>query len=60
VETTRRAEALPRGRRQRLFVLAVGRRPDRAAGDEIKLPLNIMLLPALAKAQQLQALGVAA
>jgi 2-methylisocitrate lyase-like PEP mutase family enzyme len=26
--------------------------------DEIKLPLNIMLLPNLAKAEQLQALGV--
>jgi 2-methylisocitrate lyase-like PEP mutase family enzyme len=59
VETTRRAERYRGAGASGIFVPGpsdtdlIGR-----LADEIKLPLNIMLLPALAKAQQLQALGV--
>jgi 2-methylisocitrate lyase-like PEP mutase family enzyme len=59
VETTRRAERYHGAGASGVFVPGpsdadlIGR-----LADEIKLPLNIMLLPGLAKAEQLQALGV--
>jgi 2-methylisocitrate lyase-like PEP mutase family enzyme len=59
VETTQRAERYRSAGASGIFVPGpsdidlIGR-----LADEIKLPLNIMLLPGLAKAEQLQALGV--
>jgi 2-methylisocitrate lyase-like PEP mutase family enzyme len=59
VETTARAERYREAGASGVFVPGpsdadlIGR-----LADEIKLPLNIMLLPSLAKASQLQALGV--
>ena len=59
VETVHRAEAYRNAGASGIFVPGptdpdlIGR-----LADEIKLPLNIMLLPNLAKASQLQALGV--
>jgi len=59
VETTQRAERYRGAGASGIFVPGpsdadlIGR-----LADEIKLPLNIMLLPGLAKAAQLQALGV--
>jgi 2-methylisocitrate lyase-like PEP mutase family enzyme len=59
VETTHRAERYRSAGASGIFVPGpsdsdlIGR-----LADEIKLPLNIMLLPGLAKAEQLKALGV--
>jgi 2-methylisocitrate lyase-like PEP mutase family enzyme len=59
VETTRRAERYHGAGASGIFVPGPSD-PDLIGrlADEIKLPLNIMLLPNLAKAHQLQALGV--
>jgi 2-methylisocitrate lyase-like PEP mutase family enzyme len=58
-ETTRRAELYRAAGASGIFVPGPSD-PDLIGrlADEIRLPLNIMLLPALAKAAQLQALGV--
>lgn len=59
VETTERAERYRNAGASGVFVPGPSD-PDLIGrlADEIKLPLNIMLLPGLAKAAQLQALGV--
>jgi 2-methylisocitrate lyase-like PEP mutase family enzyme len=59
VETTHRAERYRGAGASGIFVPGPSE-PDLIGrlADEIKLPLNIMLLPGLAKAHQLQALGV--
>ncbi len=59
VETVRRAELYRTAGASGIFVPGPSD-PDLIGrlADEIKLPLNIMLLPTLAKAAQLQALGV--
>ena len=59
VETTQRAERYRSAGASGVFVPGPSD-PDLIGrlADEIKLPLNIMLLPGLAKAKQLQALGV--
>jgi len=59
VETTRRAELYRDAGASGIFVPGPAD-PDLIGrlADEIKLPLNIMLLPTLPKAAQLQALGV--
>ena len=59
VETTHRAERYRGAGASGIFVPGPSD-PDLIGrlADEIKLPLNIMLLPNLAKAKQLQALGV--
>jgi 2-methylisocitrate lyase-like PEP mutase family enzyme len=59
VETTHRAERYRDAGASGIFVPGPSD-PDLIGrlADEIKLPLNIMLLPGLAKAAQLQALGV--
>jgi 2-methylisocitrate lyase-like PEP mutase family enzyme len=59
VETTHRAERYRSAGASGIFVPGPSD-PDLIGrlADEIKLPLNIMLLPGLAKAEQLKALGV--
>jgi 2-methylisocitrate lyase-like PEP mutase family enzyme len=59
VETTHRAERYRSAGASGIFVPGPSD-PDLIGrlADEIKLPLNIMLLPGLAKAEQLRALGV--